>query len=151
MLSKKNLEGIVMSDTVVIALLSSFVTLVAALFMAIPGFLAFRQQRRAANAEAIKTEAEAVQIYTKMAQESIEQGLIKSTEFLNVKRDLDRLKAEFVDLSDMLIEWADGINVLLEQICSMKTSPKWRPPDSDLLKIERLKQRLQDQHSPEGD
>jgi len=119
--------------------------------MAIPGFLAFRQQRRAANAEAIKTEAEAVQIYTKMAQESIEQGLIKSTEFLNVKRDLDRLKAEFVDLSDMLIEWADGINVLLEQICSMKTSPKWRPPDSDLLKIERLKQRLQDQHSPEGD
>ena len=132
-----------MNETILTALISGIVSIVAAFLLALPGLRAFRKQQEKEAAESKKIDAETSKIYLEMAAQAAKREMEKSGEFSMLQKRLDTLEHEFNDVVNILNDWVDGFDVLTGQLKGADISPKWQPNPIDIAKIKSFKKASQ--------
>jgi hypothetical protein len=131
-----------MSAEIIVAIITGIVTLMGAFLMALPGIKAFRDQQKKSNAEATKTEAEATKIYSELLTDSIQREVEKSERFSMLQERLDTIEHEFRELIGIVCTWANGIDLLVQQIENKEEAPAWKPNKVDIEKVKKLRQTI---------
>lgn len=132
-----------MSDTVLIAIISTTV----ALFSSIPGFLALVAQRRKTKAEAGKTEADAAQTIQKLALDLIgpykervdELEATMESSNKKLKDRIEHLENGLQEAYNCLIEVADCAEKLHNQLGHLNVTPACTPPAKEVLSDKKRK------------